>query len=352
MDPLNPDLYNSLVSRFGEVRVCNEGQPMLTRRVRSMFDYNKYDDVPVEAGEQYCVCCPYCGDRRFRLYISYRWNTKDRRGKPFGRHMIQCFNENCDTSKFRDHLQTYLSKYVEERPYHSELRKAEATFTPIDLPGLCIPLHSLPHTHPARMYLHGRNFDPDELSKLWNVHYCMSAAVDENGFIPGTRTHAHLVMNRLIFPAYRAGAMVGFQARALGPHQIKYYTMPGFSKQYMLYNGDRAKDYDFGVVVEGVLDAIRVGPQAVALLGKHMSWRQRELIVAYWGSGALCILLDPDAVKETERIQRMINPQSFRWGSFCLPLQPGTDPGDMDRDTLWSLIASYARTRNVQIAAI
>jgi hypothetical protein len=209
----------------------------------------------------------------------------------------------------------------------------------------------LPFEHPARTYTQKRRFDPDELSKLWNVHYCQSTAVDENGFIPGTNAKAYLVEGRLIFPIYRAGVMVGYQARVIGDHQVKYYTMPGLRKQYMLYNGDRAKDYDFGVVVEGVLDAIRVGPQAVALLGKHMSWRQRELIIAYWGSGALCILLDPDAMKEMERIQRMINPQSFRWGSFCLPLQPGTDPGDMERDALWGLIASYARTRNVQLTA-
>jgi hypothetical protein len=351
MDVLNPDLYRALVARFGKVRVCNEGQHMLTRKIRSAMRYDQYEERVVEAGEQYCVCCPYCGDTRFRLYVSYRWNTKDKGGRPFGRHLIQCFNEACDTSNFRDQLQTYIVRHVNTRSYHGELQKAES-FKAVDLPGMCIPLHMLPHDHPACAYLKNRRFDPDELSKVWNVHYCQSTAVDENGFVPGTKVHAHLVQGRIIFPAYRAGVMVGYQARAIAEHQIKYYTMPGFRKQYMLYNGDRAKDYDFGVVVEGVLDAIRVGPQSVALLGKSMSWRQRELILAYWGSGALCILLDPDAVKETERAQKLLNPQSFRWGSFCLTLQPGTDPGDMNRDELWALIASYARARNVQLAAI
>jgi hypothetical protein len=350
MNPLNPQLYRALASRFGEVRMCNEGQHMLMRRIRSALRYDKFEDRVVEAGEQYCVCCPYCGDTRFRLYVSYRWNTKDDSGKTSGLHLIQCFNENCNTSSFRDQLQTYIAKRVATRSYHAELQKAES-FQAVDLPGMCIPLHSLPFDHPSRAYLQSRRFDPDELSKLWNVHYCQSTAVDENGFIPGTNIRAHLVQGRIIFPVYRAGVMVGFQARVIGDHQVKYYTMPGLRKQYMLYNGDRAKGYDFGVVVEGVLDAIRVGPQAVALLGKTMSWRQRELIIAHWGSGALCILLDPDAVKEMERIQKLLNPQSFRWGSFCLPLPPGTDPGDMNRDELWGLIASYARARNVQLTA-
>lgn len=351
MNVFNPELYSALVNRFGTVLISNEGQRMISHKIPDPYERGKYKEVILEPGENYRVNCPYCGDARHRLYVHYRWNTKLRTGEIYGRNLIHCFNEECNTYTFEDELQAYLrGTPVIDRSVEAELKHV-SRFEPVDLPGFCIPLDQLPNDHPAVSYVRDRRkFDPGYVAKAWGVHYCQSCAEDEHGFVPGTKALVRLVLGRLIIPIYRSGMLVGWQARALGDHQIKYYTMPGLHVGQLIYNSDRSRNYDFGVIVEGVMDAWRVGLQSGALFGKKMSWRQRELAVAYWGNGALCLMLDSDATEDMDRIQQMINPDSFRWGSFCLEL-PGKDPADMDHETIWGLIASYARSRNIRITA-
>jgi hypothetical protein len=351
--PLNPKLYRILKQRFGKVVISNEGQRMVVRNFPDPTDMKKTQERIIDSGEYYCVNCPFCNDTRHRLYVNYRWNTYDADGRVYGRKLIHCFNEECDMYHFQDQLQAYIAR----RPKMSRSLKdvdiyREPMWKDVGLPGLCVPLDQLPPESQALTYLRGRNFDPAELSKIWNVHYCLSCDEDEYGFVPGTKALSRMVRGRIIFPIHWNDMTVGWQARAVGDAHVKYYTMPGLHRNYMLYNGDRARKYDFGVVVEGVLDAIRVGPQAVALFGNTMSGRQRELILSYWGSGGMCIMLDPDAVKQTERISKMIDPRSFRWGSFVMPLPPGKDPGDMDREVLWEMIVNYARTRSIRLTAV
>lgn len=345
---LNDRLYQTLKARFGEVRLSNEGQRLISPSVYNPMT-KRYDKGSDKSGEYYRVCCPYCHDKRFRLYVSHRWNTMGTDGKVFGRNLVFCFNEHCSMQHFEDELQLYIGK----RPSlgtHDEAPEETAVFAVVSLPGRCPLLSELPANHAARAYIEKRRFDPDMLAKIWDVRFCTDAPEDSQGFVPGTRVITRMVKGRIIVPVYRSGDLVGWQARTLTNQEPKYYTMPGLKKSQMLYNGDRAAKSRFGVVVEGVFDAFRVGERAVALLGKSMSHHQKQLTLAYWGSGALCILLDADAVEDMERISGMLGKDAFRWGSFCLTLPPDMDPADMDQEELWGLIVSYARTRNIQLS--
>ena len=89
---LNANLYNQLCRLFVSVKIAKEGQSM-------NWYMKRLDGVerPViregEKGEEYHVCCPFCNDERFRLWINHRWNTTDRlTGAKFGLGLCNCFN--------------------------------------------------------------------------------------------------------------------------------------------------------------------------------------------------------------------------------------------------------------------
>lgn len=349
--PLNARLYASLMRAFGEVKISNEGQSFHGRLVNDPIRGGARWKV-IEAGEQYRVNCPFCpgGDTKQHLYISHKWNTKDDKGAAFGRYMVNCFKKDCfhtptgelDWEHVRE-LEDSLKPYISQRPKlmrraGDSLRVGEEVFKEVTLPGVCVPLNTLPVTHPAREYVAARKFSADELTQDWGVCYC--------------EKHEHpYIRNRIVVPIYNEHKLVGWQARKIsesgeGP---KYFTAPGLKKAKMLFNGDRAKTYDFGVVVEGVFDAFRVGPRAVALLGKSMNTFQQQLAHRWWSNGSICLLLDPDAIEDMERISKLLSAQAYRWGSFSVLLPEGKDPADMQHGEVWEMITTYARNRGIKI---
>ena len=337
--PLNQQLYSALQRRFGSVRVSNEGQEVLVRLYRNPYDLAAPSrEEEIESGEYYRVNCPYCGDTRHRLYVNYRWNTVTGDGKR-ARGLLHCFNEKCDMVNFHDEIKGYVARSL-GRSVNTGYRKPEP-FKAVDWPGKCIPLNVLPATHSAVKYVLGRQFDPGYLAKEWDVRYCVESTHD-------------LVRDRLIIPVYWEGKLVGWQARSINTRYagLKYYTMPGLKKTQMLFNGDRAKTFKFGVVVESAFGAFRVGTRAVALLGKSMSHFQRELAVGYWGSGAMCVLLDPDAVEDMENITKMLNPAAFRWGAWSMTLPENKDPDEFSSQELWDMIVTFARNRNIALSQV
>ena len=350
---LNPALYHSLRNRFGQVKIANQGIQY------QAIDARNADGKPIkqvqEPGEHYRVCCPYCGDTRFRLYIGYTWNTVDQLTKRrLSQFMAHCFNEKCDMSNLENELKPYVN-------YATKLKQSDQVITPIKelfpetkLPGVCRPLSTLASGHQALNYIEQRNFDPCELEREWGLQYCEHADSDQGGFIPGTRIFANLVQDRIIIPIMWQHRLVGWQARSLNHDEkrVKYYTMPGLQKNYMLFNGDRARLSRFGVVVEGAFDAFRVGPRAVALLGSSMSAHQRALVSAFWSTGAMVLMLDPDAVEDMDNMATKFLPGTFRWGSFSISLPDNNDPADMNRESLWSLIAAFAKSRGVTLTSV
>ena len=347
--PLNARLHGMLVRAFEEVRIANEGQRFVGREVHDPLRGGMRLNV-VEPGEQYAVNCPFCGDERKRLYISHKWNTIDENGKVFGRWLVNCFNEEClriDGREFNweriveleDMMKPYMMRRprIQRRP-EDGIRREVTNFKETTLPGVCVPLNSLAVDHPARKYIESRDFSCDELTVEWGVQYC--------------EKHEHpYIRNRVIIPINYNGKLVGWQARAItekhdGP---KYFTAPGLQKSKMLFNGDRARTFDFGVVVEGVFDAFRVGPRAVALLGKSMNTTQQQLVHRWWNNGAVCLLLDPDALEDMERISKLLSARAYRWGAFSVLLPEDNDPADMKRDELWEIIVGYARNRGIKI---
>jgi hypothetical protein len=63
-------------------------------------------------------------------------------------------------------------------------------------------------------------------------------------------------------------------------------------------------------------------------------------------------MLDDDAVADMTATTNMFSVQAFKWGMFSVTPPEGHDPGSMTNDSIWSLISSYARTRNIPIATL
>jgi len=98
--------------------------------------------------------------------------------------------------------------------------------------------------------------------------------------------------NRLVFPHWWGGKLVGWQKRAIpdrpgrwpgtDPPYPKYRSSSGFPRAETLYHYDEARRYNYGIVVESpmsVAKALSLGlPNAVASFGAKVSDHQIDLL--------------------------------------------------------------------------
>lgn len=297
---LNPALFDALTDYFGSVRVSDENTPL---KWEWRDDPKTKKRVPhiVSGGEQYYVCCPCCGDRRFRLAIGHRFLTPlDKTFAPeLLRHNYRCFNENCD---FRSHhavtaIQTYLSRHrdlVGIEVYRMKSKAPSqvqgATRGPMELPPGFIPLDQLPQGHPALEFVAKKyGFDPLYLARAYGAGFVGEA----QGFMQ--------VTNRIIFPVYSDGALAFWQGRTiLKDEPVRWYITPGTRK--VVYNIDRVPEGDVVVICEGIPAAIASGPTATAVFGKDLDQHRAQLIAKRFRTAV--IALDPETQIPDPRTRR------------------------------------------------
>ena len=327
--PLNPTLFHTLQAQFGEVRISNAGQPRITRRVPDPARPGHFMDRATQRGEQYAIPCMFCGDDRFRLYVSYMYGEKDRATGHRNFGLWFCQNERCHQSEgnrqiLRSRLAVPLGRRHSGRVASAQqfcsgeqnlTASAPTTPQPIILPEGLIPITALPETHPAPAYLLQRGFDLQYLQDVWDVSFC--------DWCLACRP---LVSNRIVIPVYRPAqlfsaategqqpVLAGWQARAvpgiepLGGSDAKYLSAEGMQKSELLYGLHLALATKGPVyLVEGATDAWRIGPGAVALFGKDLSQTQKLLLVHHFVGRPILVLLDPDAHEAAERVQHELH---------------------------------------------
>lgn len=350
-DPLNPQLYAALQARFGDVRIANPGQERIVERERDTTSQSGFRDRPVQRGEQYAVCCPFCGDDWFRLYISYQYGQKDPTGRA-NYHLCYCQNECCHESiSNREQLRSMLAL----RPSQIQPAPTAAQAPPepqkIVYPESVVPIASLPASHPAVKYLAERGFDAQELQQLWEVGFCDACFEAKPNAV-----------NRLIYPIYNLAkpfttpnqadpqlVLAGWQARLvpglepLAGADSKYLSASGMQRSEVLYGLHHALQGDGPVVVvEGATDVWRVGPGAVAILGKVLSRTQKLLLVHHFAGRPIVVMLDPDARDAANLIQREL--QRARGGGednevVVASTPDDRDPGDCTQQELLESVA-------------
>lgn len=212
-------------------------------------------------------------------------------------------------------------------PVHYLEKDDRGNFIP-RAPGSYIPVHLLSEDHPARMYLNYRNFDPVCLWEQFRCCFCYRENEDQfYRKLPGG--FKVTPQGRLIFFCYVEGVRAGWQARILevdtedtkfyfhpykkdwvavmnrkdqcspweplpGYNQwdpAKYWTGPGTRRNSVLMGFDAAVNYFSNSnpldprwcgIVEGPLDAARLGPPFISRMGKHLSSEQAVLIRKYF----------------------------------------------------------------------
>lgn len=352
MKPLNPELYEALKRAFpGGVRVSGEGIPFSGQVEVDPADNRRKRAVVLQAGEYYCVCCPYCKDTRYRLWINHRWMTKlvHNRNVVTLRHLAVCYNEHCEANEdFRDDMRARLARGGMIK--HNQVIQSDDKPTPLkplELAGKYIRLDRLPKQHAAVQYIEKvRGMSAEELGLVWDVMW-----FEYSPMLPQN--------NRLFFPYYTLDEesgeriLVGGQAHWLdvqtlngtppkGSGEVKWFTLPGTRASQCLFNGWRAsKQSKLVVIVEGPFDAAVLGPEfSVALFGHTVSHKQKQILMDNWGSkdGAAVLALDPDVAHEKGVIELENWFKGWKHHTV-LRLPDNNDIGDYKRDEAWTIIA-------------
>lgn len=366
MKPLNPTLYDALRRAFRHVRISNEGQLMKASYLMWGGKERLRPD-PSSRGEYYIICCPYCHDTSFHLYINHRWGVRDPRNGTRNLWLACCFKSDCLREwENRDDLAERLHPYNLAQPAR-DIPVIEAAgptvLGPMELPRDHRLLTELPKGHPARNYVRRRGFKPTELAELWGIGF----SSDEYREYPGRLVIPFRVcMGDYFEPADLANTaedpdiweVVGYQGRLLGDPrsgQPKYLTKQGTRKSEVVYGIERVPfdDQSAVIVCEGPTDVWRAGPGAVAILGKSISPVQQETLRDLLPGRDIVVMLDPDAAAAAEiaadRI-RAVLARDLRGGPVgrvvIATLPDDRDPGDCTRDEIWQAAsAALAKQR-------
>jgi hypothetical protein len=289
MGPLNPVLFSALTSVFGRPpKITNQGQA---------FTYTVEErggGVRVKAqGEQYCVCCPDCGDAKYRLYFNHRYGTtiSDPRVRGPLIDLAYCQHEQKKKPKWYALLGRALSDpsvalLVQENSRCSP--QQGSVFGAIPTMGETVSLRSLAPSHQAMTYLRGRGYDPLYLNDIYGACLIINH--------PDERV-ARMAVGRVAFPFHVNGEFKMWQARLTydlpkgQKFPPKWYFPPGTIKVPWGY--DVASAYPVAILAEGISSALNFGPAGIGLGGKTLTYATRKLIAQRWKS--VVVALDPDA---------------------------------------------------------
>jgi hypothetical protein len=291
--------------------------------------------------------CPFCNDTRKRLYVSYMFGQKDNADRVMT-YMAVCYNETACMTEYDNRL-TLIEKLNGKIPKKLETvevrpGKRSARLTTAIAPGPIARLNSLEPSHRARAYMESRGFNVDTLTNYYDYGYC-------------TRSHELLAARRVYIPFYFKHKFVGWQCRLpedLAPgvkFPPKYFTMPGLAKQFMLVNFDNAIQWNTGVVVEGALDVVGWGPQAMGVLGNRISDFQIRLLINAYAGRKLVVLLDPKEMSKPYTLERVAELRRGlgRKNVAAVTLPDDTDPGSLDRPFLKEYVTREARDQKVKL---
>lgn len=338
--PLNAVLYSWLKRKFGEVRFSSEGCPAHFDRLVDPLNSRRSILRAASWGEYYCVCCPFCHDNRYRLYINHRYASEVIDGERQFTHLAICYNEHClEKPGKREQLEMMIFGHgAHLKPRPCPVRPVTTKFEPavVEPPGTIALLSDLPPDHAARAYVQSRGFDPDALSANFGIGFCVDVA--DNRYAK--------MRNRLYIPATYKDELIGWQCRAITPDdQPKYLNAPNMRKSAMLYNYDQAAKQPFVVVVEGVTSVWRLGPAAVCLFGKSMSFLQQNLIAKTWGQKPVFLMLDSDARVEMDAAKAALMHQSVKVITIELP--DARDPADYSIGDITAMLCDRASEAGV-----
>jgi len=353
---LNVSLYNRLKQAFGSVDIVNENQPI---QIEDRVGLERTKRWKVASGEQYRVDCPFCGDTRGRLYLSYAWGMDSQVGFPSSK-LVVCHNEHCeadDINNMPGFLQRKLSAYFSDakhgrvqvpKPIRSAPGSVKVKKLEFPKPEWTIPINQLGRAQISvkRYFQDERKNNLDVLYNSYGVVYAYEYPVNDMG-----KDYSWLA-GRVFIPVFNNGSLIGWQARISDNTTFtkqKYYNCPGWQKSSSIYNLDNARKNRLGLLVEGVTDVWRVGAGAFSTYGKSLSTVQEDIITSNWES--VGVLYDPDtdndktksAMKAIMRLRNKVK------NVFRINLPDGRDPADCSYGNVWDCIERDAERAGLTV---
>ena len=349
---LNEILYNKLCEVFGDVRIHNEDEQVelsalpATSAMELAGGGRSAGTITTamvqEGGEHYAVCCPFCGDTRYRLWFCHAWGADTEiNGAPvsFSKGLVHCYNEQC--MKNTDNW-VHVVRLLDSVDGLSRVDTEAVVAGPppvIGMPENALDLRDRRTPRHVRDYLsRERGFDLDELAEHWGV--CCAR-------IPFYDSPA------IIIPVWQRGELLFWQARypgkvvaecfSDGARKPKYYIPSSAKKGWVLYNLDNVVGSPTAVLVEGVFDCIRIGYGGLAMFGTKPSAAQEKQLYSCFRGGRVIWIPDNNDPKSLEAAESGVaqwnERRLFLNGAHMLRLPgEGLDPAEHTREEIWALI--------------
>jgi DNA primase len=262
------------------------------------------------------INCPACGDNTSHLYFNTELNIGNCKKCNYSPNLAKLISDTEGISlddAYKRIGQGIASKpQVYEEPTVFEYKELQYPphFVRLDGPD--------PH-HPQRIvdYMLGRGITW-ETSRNYEMGYCITGEY----------------MWRLIVPIKMFGKLVCWQARDITKTAERRYKNPtGSEFSRYLFNYDRARTFEEGVICEGIFDAIAVGDNGMCTFGKKIGEEQKTLLLKS-GIKRLSIMFDADALAEDIKyVKEMAQYIPTR----LVMLPTGLDPDEIDKSLLQQL---------------
>lgn len=230
--------------------------------------------------------CPNCGKYKFGIHIeSERANCFSCGPQQNLMRVIRDF-ENFKTNQEVYNLLKVFEGMDFARMERVEQKEIKTPKLPDSFKVLILGDSQLAHT--ARNYIKGRNLRIMKLSAQ-GIGYCT------RGEYAG----------HIILPFYQNNKLIYFIGRQF-IHLGEKFKNPnsndfGIGKSSIIYNVDALTIYTKIYVVESVINALTIGNNAIAILGKKISSYQKSMILRS-PAKEIILCLDPDAINDTIKL--------------------------------------------------
>ncbi len=253
-------------------------------------------------------------------------------------------------------------------------------------PGKVTPVYQLPPNHPARLYLRSRGFDPLRLYQQFRLSYGEEERTDMfyRRLLNGFRATPQ---GRLIFFIDVDGVQQGWQARILEVEEngfryywhpykkawvkvlrfdaehpkkwvpvderwehwdpVKYFTAHGTKRNECLMGFDAALAHKLRhgsrhcVFMEGPLDAGRIGPPALAMIGKSLSAQQLALMTREFDRMVYVPDNDPAGLEARDKTLKLFASQDLLHRLTVATLTGDKDLGAMAEAEAMAFVNSH-----------
>lgn len=181
---------------------------------------------------------------------------------------------------------------------------------------LVFPPGTGPMEYLHKRYLYDRGFDPDYLEKKYHLK--------------GTN-HRGPYKFRIIIPIYFDGKLVSYQGRDItGRSSLRYKTCAPENEvihhKTILYGMDDIPD-DTAIVVEGVLDAWKLGPGAICPFGTTVTMQQINLLSKRLKRAFILFDSEPKAQESAHHLALSLEGVGLEVEQLTLTTKG--DPGDL-----------------------